>query len=189
MATTVSALPSIIQENRDLIASGASLHLLVPFEKRPIEKNWSEAPNQTVETLSKDYRPNANIGIRLGEPSQIDGYYLHIIDLDIRNPELADEAWQALIELLPEARTLPSVVSGSGGESRHLYFLTDKPFRKKKLLKSKGFSMVFEKLKNREVKKFDWEIDLMGTGSQVVHPALHPPGDAAPVSLGTWSRP
>ena len=174
--TTAPSLDAIIQQNRDLIAAGAALHWLVPGQKNPISKDWAAQSRQDTDALRGSYRINANIGIRLGEPSHIDGhYYLHLIDLDVRDASKAAEAWAALLALVPEAKTLPSVISGSRGESRHLYFLTTKPFRKKKLVKSSGFSMVFDAGKNREVKKFDWEIDLMGTGSQaVVPPSIHP---------------
>jgi predicted P-loop ATPase len=173
--TSAPTLESVIEQNRDLVESGASLHWLVPFEKRPIQDNWSQVPTHSLTTLRNSYRQNANIGIRLGEPSKVGHLYLHIVDLDIRKAELAGEAWVALLELLPDARELPSVISGSGGESRHIYFLTDKPFRKKKLLKSEGYSMVFDPRLNREVKKSDWEIDMMGTGSQaVIPPSIHP---------------
>lgn len=115
--TVAPTLNSVIEQNQDLIASGASLHWLVPFEKRPIQDNWSQVPTHTESSLRGSYRQNANIGIRLGEPSKVSDYYLHIVDLDIRNADLAGEAWAALLNLLPEARNLPSVISGSGGES------------------------------------------------------------------------
>lgn len=173
--TTAPTLDSVIQQNRELISSGASLHWLVPFQKRPIAEQWAAAPIETEASLRTHYRENANIGIRLGEPSNLNGYYLHIIDLDVRDPMKASQAWATLLAMLPEAEGLPSVISGSGGESRHLYFLTTKPFRKKKIAKSTGFTMVFDASKNREVKKNDWEIDLMGTGSQaVIPPSIHP---------------
>lgn len=174
--TTAPSLDAIIQQNRDLIAAGAALHWLVPGQKNPISKDWAAQSRQDADALRRTYRNNANVGIRLGEPSHIDGhYYLHLIDLDVRDASKADEAWLTLLDMLPGACDLPSVISGSRGESRHLYFLTTKPFRKKKLAKSSGFSMVFDAGKNREVKKFDWEIDLMGTGSQaVIPPSIHP---------------
>lgn len=157
---TVPTLDVVIGQCRPMIEAGASLHWLVPFEKRPIAKEWSAAPFQTVADLRNSYRQNANIGLRLGEPSKIDGgYYLHVIDLDIRKPELAEMVWSKLLGLLPDARSLPAVISGSGGASRHLYFLTDKPFRKKVIAHSPK----------------EWEIVLMGTGSQVViPPSIHP---------------
>lgn len=81
-----------------------------------------------------------------------------MIDLDIRDASKAGEAWAALLALWPAAEGFPSVVSGSGGESRHLYFLSPVAMRKHKLAREEG-----------------WEIDLMGTGSQaVLPPSIHP---------------
>lgn len=156
---TAPALSSVLDTVRPLLRAGASLHWLVPFEKRPIEKEWSQAPLQSENSLRTSYRSNANIGIRLGEPSQISGSYLHLIDLDIKKPEQAADVWSKLLALWPQARSFPRVISGSGGESRHIYFLTAAPFRKKVLAHKKG----------------EWEIALMGTGSQVVlPPSIHP---------------
>ncbi|PAQ11112.1 VapE domain-containing protein [Mesorhizobium temperatum] len=173
--TNAPTVDSVLGSARPLIEADASLHWLVPFEKRPIASDWSNVPLQSEAALRSTYRENANIGIRLGEPSKTEDGYLHLIDLDIRKPALAAEAWAKLLELWPSARTFPSGVSGSGGESRHLYFLTDTPFPKKKLAKSTGFTMVFDKAKDREVRKYDWEIDLYGTGAQaVLPPSIHP---------------
>ncbi|MER9833386.1 PriCT-2 domain-containing protein [Mesorhizobium sp. M0145] len=152
-------LGSVFDSVRPLIEAGASLHWLVPFEKRPIANDWSNVPLQSEAALRATYRQDANIGIRLGEPSKTEGGYLHIIDLDIRKPALAAQVWAKLLTLWPAARMFPSVISGSGGESRHLYFLADKPFRKKVIAHVKD----------------EWEIVLMGTGSQaVIPPSIHP---------------
>lgn len=168
-------LDSVLESVRPLIKAGASLHWLVPYEKRPIAKDWSKVPVQSESDLRDSYHQDANIGIRLGEPSRIDDAYLHLIDLDVRNADLADEAWAKLTSIFPGARKLPSCISGSGGASRHLYFLTDRPFAKKKLAKSTGFSMVWDATKEREVRKYDWEIDVLGTGAQaVLPPSIHP---------------
>ncbi|MDO5630527.1 MAG: DUF5906 domain-containing protein [Paracoccus sp. (in: a-proteobacteria)] len=183
--------------NCALIAAGASLHWLVAGQKRPVAADWSALPNQTESDLRGSYRQGANVGIRLGEPSKVGTDYLHLIDLDVRDPSKAAEAWGALLAIWPQARTYPSVISGSGGESRHLYFLTSAPFRKHKIAKSTGFTMVFDASKGREVKKNDWEIDLMGTGSQaVIPPSIHPdtglpyiwerPVDLTLGGLGMW---
>lgn len=164
-----------LDPNLPLLKAGAALHWLVPFDKMPIAKGWSKAPVNTVDDLRNSARENANIGVRLGEWSKVQGGYLHLIDLDIRKPEMREAAWAALIALLPGARALPSVISGSGGESRHLYFITDKPFSKTSLAKSEGYEMVFDEKKGREVRKHDWEIDLFGTGSQAaIPPSIHP---------------
>ena len=168
-------LDSVLDSVRPLIEAGASLHWLVPFAKRPIADEWSNAPLRDEAALRSSYRTNANIGIRLGEPSKTEGGYIHLIDLDIRKSELASEAWAKLFELWPAARSFPIGISGSGGESRHIYFITDTPFPKKKLAKSQNFTMVWDAAKEREVRKYDWEIDLYGTGAQaVLPPSIHP---------------
>lgn len=165
----------VMQSCEPLLAAGASLHWLVPYQKMPIEDEWTNAPLYSAADLEKSHRNNANIGIRLGLPSKIGASYLHLIDLDVRRDDLAEEAWSTLLSLWPEAKSFPMVVSGSGGASRHIYFLTKTPFRKKKLAKSAGFAMVFDERKKREVKKHDWEIDILGTGSQaVLPPSIHP---------------
>ena len=71
------------------IDCGCAVHWLRPRDKMPVAREWSTAPVHTSETLTAEYRDGANLGIRLGEPSKTPGGYLHIIDLDIRKPELA----------------------------------------------------------------------------------------------------
>lgn len=172
---TAPPLESVLDSVRSLIEAGASLHWLVPFQKRPIADEWTAAPVQSEADLRTSYRVNANIGIRLGEPSKVDQGYIHLIDLDIRKAELSGEAWSKLLELWPKARSFPSGISGSGGESRHIYFICSRPFPKKKLAKSNGFTMVWDDTKQRDVRKYDWEIDILGTGSQaVIPPSIHP---------------
>lgn len=146
------------QLNCNLIGAGASLHWLHVKAKNPVDARWSELPNRSESDLRRSYRPGLNIGIRLGQPSQFGGDFLHLVDLDIRDASKAGEAWAALLALWPAARGFPSVISGSGGESRHLYFLSPVAMRKRKLARGDG-----------------WEIDLMGTGSQaVLPPSIHP---------------
>lgn len=168
-------LSSVIESVRPLVAAGASLHWLVPFEKRPINAEWSSAPVLDLARLKSAYRGRANIGVRLGEPSKIGDYYLHLLDIDIRKPELESEVWQVVLTMYPDARKLPSVISGSGGASRHLYFLSDKPFAKTNLAQSAGFEMVWNEMRQKHEKKRDWMIDLYGTGVQaVLPPSIHP---------------
>ncbi|MBR9840396.1 MAG: hypothetical protein GYB50_21260 [Rhodobacteraceae bacterium] len=174
-------------EIRALISSGASLHWLKPAEKRPVEANWTEVPRYDEDLLRAKYRDGFNIGFRPGTPSLLDGTrYLHVIDLDIRRPEYADEAWNRLLEMVPVARDLPSVISGSGGESRHIYFVCEEPFTTRNLAKSEGFDMVHDPAKGREVKKRHWEIDLAGTGKNVVLPPSIHPDTGQPYR---WERP
>lgn len=175
MSAPMLTLDSVILSCRESVEAGCALHWLVPRQKRPILAEWSTAPVNGLAALRASHRPGANIGIRLGQPSKTDLGYLYLIDLDIRDPSRAAEAWAHLEKLLPNCHSLPTVQSGSGGESRHLYFFCETAFPKTKLAKSDSFKMVFDAHLNREVKKRDWEIDLYGTGAQaVLPPSIHP---------------
>lgn len=157
--------------------AGFALHWLHERRKNPIGADWQNAPVATLDALRRSYAPGNNLGVRLGEPSCVGGYYLHVIDIDIRHDDLADEAWDALRALLPtvDLDSLPCVQSGSGGESRHLYFLTDKPFYGRKLAVAEGKTRRFDKATNKDVWSYDWEVELFGTGKQVVlPPSIHP---------------
>ena len=159
---------------QQLTLEGFALHWLVSREKRPVQSGWSTAPVATVEALRATYRDGYNLGVRLGEPSLVAGQYLHAIDMDVRAPDLADEAWDALTALFPtvDFDALPRVQSGSGGASLHLYFLSERPLQSKKLWVSEGKHRTPDgKWHN------DAEIELMGTGRQVVlPPSIHPNG-------------
>lgn len=171
----VPDLSEMLSAVRPMVEAGVAVHWLHRRSKRPIGDHWQTAPVQTLETLAASYPTGANIGIRPGEHSKTAAGYLHLIDLDIRDVGKAAAAWEALLALWPDARSAPFVISGSGGESRHIYFFTDKPFRSLKLAKSTGFAMVWDADKGRDVKKNDWEVEIFGAPKQaVLPPSLHP---------------
>lgn len=179
-------LNNVLGAVRPLIEAGAALHWLVTKDKMPVEKEWSTAPRYDEEKLQNLYQRGNNIGLRTGEPSKIGDLYLHVLDVDIRKSEKASEAWAMVAEMLPDYKSYPSVISGSGGESRHIYFLCAEPLRSKKLRKSSDFEMIFDKRKGRDVKKYDWEVDLKGTGTQLVLPPSIHPDTGKPY---IWERP
>ncbi|MEL4071687.1 bifunctional DNA primase/polymerase [Ochrobactrum sp. GPK 3] len=158
-----------------LAEAGFSVIWLKNKSKAPISANWTSLPTKTAEELDRTYVPGRNVGIRLGEPSRVQGFYVHVIDMDIRDPDYAEETRERLVKLLeldgPEAlRDFPTVISGSGGESRHFYFCSDRPYRSKKLWHSA------EKMVDSAGKEH-WcaEIELFGTGKQVAAPpSIHP---------------
>lgn len=173
---------AVLEAIAPLREAGFALHWLHPRQKRPIGDDWQNRPVPTLEQLRSSHRAGNNIGVRLGEPSKMaSGGFLHVIDADIRVADLAEEAWDALRALLPglQLDSLPSVISGSGGASRHLYLVSDKPFFSKRLLVSEGKhrrerldSKTGEK---KQVWSYDWEIELFGTGKQVaLPPSIHP---------------
>ena len=171
----VPDLSEILSAVRPLVDAGVAVHWLHRRSKRPIGDDWQKQPVHTIESLTAAYQTGCNVGVRPGEHSLTAAGYLHLIDLDIRDAGKADAAWDALLRLWPDARNAPFVISGSGGESRHIYFVTDRPFRSLKLAKSAGFSMVWDADKAREVKKHDWEVEIFGAPKQaVLPPSVHP---------------
>jgi len=168
--------------------AGFALHWLHPKTKRPIGDDWSTKPVATLDTLRRRHAPGNNLGVRLGEVSKLTiGLYLHVLDIDIRDDSLADEAILKLAAMFPgiDFGAFPVVRSGSGGKSRHVYFLCERHFRSKDLAKSATFKMVFDDKLGREVKKRDWEISLFGSGKQVVLPPSIHPDTGLPYS---WER-
>ncbi len=154
--------------DKELVDIGAALQWLHPREKRPIADGWSRAPRATRADLERSHVPGANIGIRLGEPSETPSGYLHLIDLDIRKPETAAQAWAEIRRLVPTVDQLPTVISGSG-TGRHFYFFSPTPLRSEKLARGDG-----------------WEVELFGTGKQaVLPPSIHPGTGRA----YKWQRP
>jgi hypothetical protein len=163
--------PPTVAEIEPLSSAGFAVHWLREKSKAPIEAGWTSVPRYTPDELRQSYRDGANAGLRLGAPSDLGGgLRVYAFDLDIRKSELADEAHDALREFLPEYDTLPTVASGSGGLSRHYYFLSDGLFASKKLAHS-AESFVGEDGR----KHWAWEIELFGTGKQVaIPPSIHP---------------
>lgn len=165
----------MLKDIEHLARAGFAIHWLKPKSKSPIGKEWASKPVKTLEQLKATYKDGNNVGVRLGKWSKIGSDFLHTIDMDIRKPELVDVARAALKDLFPDYRKFPSVISGSGGESRHFHILSDKPFPSKKLIHSEDFSLVWDAKLEKDVKKWDWEIELFGTGKQVaLPPSIHP---------------
>lgn len=163
---------ALLKEAIDLAKSGFSVIWLKNKSKAPFQKNWTEPKTATVDDLDRTYAPGRNMGVRLGEPSRVDGFYLHAIDMDIRDDDFLEEALKQLHSLLKvdDMGGFPTVISGSGGESRHFYFLAEYPYRTKKLWHTE------EKIVDEDGKKH-WcaEIELFGTGKQVaLPPSVHP---------------
>ena len=149
----------MLKEARRLHALGFAIHWLKPRSKAPVESGWTTGPRKTWEQLKKAYRPGYNVGVRLGEPSKINGAYLACIDVDIKKPEGLKPAVKELA-LLTKGFEFPEVRSGSGGGSRHLYCITKKPFKMITVAKHPT-----------------WEICIYSTGRQMVlPPSIHPSG-------------
>lgn len=164
-----------MKEAMQLAELGFSVICLKNRSKAPVGANWTQTATRTPEELKESYVVGRNIGVRLGEPSRVQGFYLHVIDMDIRDDDFTDEARDKLAELLEldDVKNLdrfPTVISGSGGESRHFYFLAERAYRSKTLWHSD------DKMEGDDGKEH-WcaEIELFGTGKQVaLPPSIHP---------------
>lgn len=164
-------MTDILRQAKRLAKAGFSIIWLHERSKMPIQRRWTEKSTATVEDLERTYEDGYNVGVRLGKPSRISGYYLVAIDVDVRDDEYRAEAYRQVEKLLGIAlEDFPTVISGSGGASRHLYALSETPHSSRKLWHSA------EKMVGEDGKKH-WcaEIELFGTGKQLVlPPSIHP---------------
>lgn len=159
-------------EIKQFVDAGFALHHLHPKSKRPIGEGWSTAPVATLDDLLSTYQDGMNLGVRLGEPSKlVDGQFLYLIDVDIREPSLAQDACDKVTELFGEKIwTFPTVESGSGNGSKHIYFTSSQALASRKLATSPG---KFRETDGRW--RYQYEIELLGSGRQaVLPPSVHP---------------
>jgi hypothetical protein len=164
-------MSDVLKQARRLAKIGFSVIWLRERSKAPISRKWTEKPTATVDDLEDTYEDGYNCGVRLGKPSRIGDYYLTVIDIDVRDSSYAKEAYAQAEKLLRmELSDFPTVISGSGGKSLHLYALTEEPHAGRKIWHSK------EKMRGDDG-KMHWcaEVEIFGTGKQVVlPPSIHP---------------
>lgn len=153
---------------------GFSLILLKPKRKQPVDSKWSTLPRSAIYDILDGLDDGCNLGFRPGSTSKTpDGRYLHGIDIDIRDPDYTNEAMAVAEEKFGRKflKSLPRVISGSGGSSRHFYFTLSRPMRAKTIAHSteKFFDESTGKM------RWYWEIEVFGEGKQLVlPPSIHP---------------
>jgi hypothetical protein len=119
----------------------------------------------TVTDLSQTYKAGYNVGVRCGHWSRpLPGHGLVVLDVDIRSPEATGPALAAVETLLDDTLPVPTVLSGSGNGSRHLWFACPVEALPAKanvtILAAEG-----------------WRLEVLSTGKQVViPPSIHPSG-------------
>lgn len=183
-----------LSELKGLHGKGLSLIYLRPKSKRPWEKDWTRTPNKKWAELEASFEKSYNVGVRLGKHSQLpDGRYLGVIDCDVKSKSAL-----ALAEMKEMLRQLdlsgaPTVMSGRGNGSRHIYVATKthtggfKICSSEKLVKvaMPGETRPHSKREMKRLTKQErdagmrlrpaWEISFMGDGQQVVlPPSTHP---------------
>lgn len=178
---------------------GFAIHLLKPKSKIPVKPGWSGDSKDSVKVLMQEFRPNLNIGTKLGKPSLIstsfgDEGYLAVIDVDVKGigEKHKKAAEQKVEEIFPGLlESAPITHSGRGNGSLHIWCLVDSPIDSKKITSSNEIIEVM--MPSTKASKFDieklgqekinqgwrlrpaWEIDFMCAGRQVVlPPSIHP---------------
>lgn len=149
-----------LSEAKKLYRKGFAIHWLKPLSKAPVENGWTTGPRKPLEYLEQTYFDGLNVGVRLGEASKIGDGFLACIDVDVKDPAFKKAALSKLHEITNgREKEFPTVYSGSGSGSRHLYFTSKEPFKMKTAAKVKD----------------KWEIAIYSSGRQMVlPPSIHP---------------
>lgn len=183
-----------LKDIKPLHDQGFAIIWLRPKSKAPIESKWTTKTKKSWAELENSFEPNYNVGVRLGEASRLaNGKYLCVIDCDVKSTKknhLA-EMEAKLKELGVDTASAPTVVSGRGNGSRHIYICSDSPFKPFKFAASTERVKVLmpsvqpskrelseltqEELDQGLRLRVAWEISIMGEGQQVVlPPSIHP---------------
>lgn len=148
-------LTNTLKEARRLHQMGMGVHWVRPKSKAPVESAWTTGGRHAWKYLSETYYDGLNVGVRLGEASKIGDNYLACIDVDVKDPAFKGVALEKLAELTKgKEKDFPTVMSGGGNGSRHLYFVSAAPFKMKTIAKEKD----------------KWEIAIYSAGRQMVLP-------------------
>lgn len=148
-------LTNTLKEARRLHQMGMGVLWVRPKSKAPVESGWTSGERHAWKYLSETYYDGLNVGVRLGEASKIGDNYLACIDVDVKDPAFKGAALEKLAEVTKgKEKDFPTVMSGGGNGSRHLYFVSAAPFKMKTIAKEKD----------------KWEIAIYSAGRQMVLP-------------------
>lgn len=184
----------MLKQIKALYDAGFAIHWLRPKSKVPLESGWTTGDRKPWADLLETYRVGLNVGVRLGTPSKVNGGYLAVIDVDVKStdPKHRKEAYDYVKTLYPAVGAAPRVLTGRGNGSCHVYGRTRDPAETKRLSQSNETVKVAipsaDRPSKRELSTLSkqeieagvrlrpaWEVQVMGSGSQVVlPPSLHP---------------
>lgn len=189
-------MTTILDEAKRLWELGCGVHWIKPNSKAPVKEKWSAPERDPWEVVKKDYRPGYGLGVRLGEPSKLEGGYLANIDVDIKSdePRHRDEALTVVESFFPGVLKKAPIVKTSYG--LRLFVKTPEPVKSGKLGASSEETVVYlptAAVNQRQLKAASdgvitqdqlargfrvrgaWEVELMSAGKQVVlPPSIHP---------------
>jgi len=186
---------------------GWGIHWIKPNSKAPVKTGWSSPTRDDWSIVSKDFRKEYGLGVRMGDASNLGGAYLANIDVDLKSPLQShqDEALEFLEATFPGLfDSAPCVKTGYG---YRLFVKTEKPLRSGKLSASGETTKVLMptaeinqqqlnavrdgKLTQEELDsgwriRGAWEVEFMSIGKQVVLPPTIHPDTKVPYK---WLRP
>jgi len=157
---------------------GFAVHWLQPRTKIPLLSGWATAPVPSLEELERTYREGFNVGFRAGKYSIVDGREVCVLDVDIKDPTYAEEAY-ACANVILKGGFLPEVTTGSG-DGRHQYIrfpLGGSPKKAATTLRHSDVWVLGGKPCASSMKgaRPAWVIELLSTGKNVVAPpSIHP---------------
>lgn len=159
---------------------GFAVHWLRMRSKAPVEAGWPDLPAKTAEELMRTHQPAFNLGFRAGAPSIVDGLAVVVLDVDIKHPDYAEEAYAAAKSLMG-GNFRPTVISGSGvGRHQFLRVPLEKVSHKAAItLRSADVAVLNDEPRivrlGTSKSKPVWTIELLSTGKNVVlPPSIHP---------------
>ena len=185
-------MSEIFKEASRLHKIGFAVIWLHPKSKRPVGNAWTTGPRKSWEQLKKEYRDGYNVGVRLGNPSKIENGFLGAIDCDVKSTDKKHYLeMRAALKQLVNGKALPTVTTGRGNGSAHLYCRTSKafqtftPHRSKDVVKYRAPTKTPSKKERAELTPKEiadgfrlgpaWEISLYSDGRQcVLPPSIHP---------------
>lgn len=94
---------TMLDELKGVVQEGFACVKLRKRSKAPVDPDWTSAPIPSYSQVRKWWESGFNIGVRLGKPSKLsDGLYLHVIDVDIRDPDDPEGAFEEAAAKLRE---------------------------------------------------------------------------------------
>jgi hypothetical protein len=170
----LSMTPAVLQTAIQLRERGCAPLWLRHQTKKPVENNWPHLPVPTIDQLIATYRPDYNLGVRLGYWSQLlEGYGLIVLDIDIKGGNAYKcDPYEVLYRYCDIEPGL-EVQSGSG-LGRHIWMLCPLDKLPAKANRTLAKSKEVVTLPDGSIKQA-WMIEVLSTGKQLVcPPSIHP---------------
>lgn len=169
---------AILESAAEHHAAGLATHWLKPASKAPLDSGWSSAPVLSLDELNQKHQPGFNLGFRAGKFSKVKGFSVVVLDVDIKHPDFADEAYAVVKQIMGYDINFTVNTGSIYGRHQYLRVPTDRiPDKAAITLRQSDVAVKDGKVVplGTEGSKPAWTIELLSTGKNVVMPpSLHP---------------